>query len=209
MIEMTRDGHARVALTLTAVLGFAAVAMSIRKRNTDGDRPDALAAYLRDHLAGSDAALTVVERLQFSHGDSADGDLYAHLRHEFIEERAVVRQMLEHIGASPWSAKRAASLAGGGVTQLAAGGAPGSLSLFRTVEGLTVAVQGKRLLWRLAQSLAPTLDVPGAPPFAALEAQALDQWERLDARRQALAPLTFGASTRRATEPRQRAKRAP
>ena len=193
-----RDATWPVLLTAAAA-GVGAVAVML-KRDAEVGRPDAYAAYLRDHLVGSDVALTVVERLQLSHAGTPEGDLFARLQREFTEERAVVRSLLRQLGASPWSAKRVTSLATGSLAQLAMGGVHGSLALFRTLEALAVAVQGKRLLWRVAQRLELHRDAGSATSLSALEAQALDQWEHLEARRQALALLTFGASIRELPE---------
>ena len=155
------------------------------------DRRAAFHDYLRDHLTGSDAALSVVERLRHSHRGTPEGTLCERLSREFREERVVVRTMLTELGGTVLSLKRVVGQASGAVLQGVAGGEPGDLALFRTLEGLAVGVQGKRCLWRAAQTLTPTLRAPGAKSFRDLEQQAVEQWEQIEACRQALAPRTF------------------
>jgi hypothetical protein len=46
-----------------------------------------------------------------------------------------------------------AGRATGNALRVVAGGTPGDLSLFRTLETLAMGVQGKRCLWRAAQAL--------------------------------------------------------
>ncbi|MBA2355059.1 MAG: hypothetical protein H0V80_10370 [Acidobacteria bacterium] len=71
-----------------------------------------------------------------------------------------------------------------------AGGRPGELSLFRTIESLSIAVQGKRLLWRTALQCVPEGD-ENRQRFEELERAAGRQWERVEACRLSLAAATF------------------
>jgi hypothetical protein len=76
--------------------------------------------------------------------------------------------------------------------ETAASARPGELSLFRTLEGLSVGMQGKRCLWRAGQVLAPDMRPHGGRTFAELESSAGDQWEALERYRLALAAQTLG-----------------
>lgn len=206
-IRQRRSAGAAIPAGAFAVLGVIAAAgivwatpALLRLRPArDSQSPDPadtgteLHAYLRDHLSGADAAITVVERMMESHRGTSDEELFAALHREFSEERSVVTALLESLGGSPWSLKRLIGQATGGVLQAVAGGEPGQLALFRTLESLAIGVQGKRLLWRAAQTIAPPLRAPGSRSFKDFEALALDQWERIDERRRSLALVTFGA----------------
>jgi hypothetical protein len=194
-----RDRSRNVGSALGAVLmvGLALTAMTRRRRRgasgraTRDDQRAALAAYLRDHLSGSDAAIQVVDRLRRTHAGTDEGALFASLFDEFEVERRVVRAVLAHLGASPRSAKRLASQASGAILKWTAGGDRGELSLFRTLEALAIGVQGKRCLWRALQSVEPRIPLPADWGLAALEAMAVRQWEAIESRRQSLAPSTF------------------
>jgi len=150
-------------------------------------------AYLHDDLTGADAAIRVVDSLMRQYKGTSEGTLFASLDEQFREDRGVVVTILSTLGASSRSVKRFAGRTTGGLLQTAAGGKPGELALFRTLEGLAVGVQGKRCLWRAVQVLAPSLQVPGVRSFIELESRAVDQWEQIEQCRRDLARKTFGA----------------
>ena len=177
-------------------LGVAAVAYGRRRSSSartdvQGDKRANLAAYLREHLTGSDAAIQVVGRLRLVHAGTQEGRLFASLFDEFREERDVVRGLLDQTGESALSLKRLAGLAGGAVLDRAAGGERGDLSLFRTLEGLSIGVQGKRCMWRALQALLGDQPIPSARSLAGLEAMAVRQWEAIEERRRGLVLATF------------------
>jgi hypothetical protein len=147
---------------------------------------------IRDHLSDSDVAVAVVHRL-VSTDLSAHRPLFQRLAIEFEEDRSVVRAMLNEIGASGRSIKRAAGVASGAMLSVTAGGAPGELSRVRTLEALAIGVQGKRCMWRALQNLT----VPGGMDFVALEAKAIRQWEAIEDRRRDLVVRTFSATAPR------------
>lgn len=174
-------------LTLGAGLALGAVAVGHRPRRHDPERN--LATYLIDHLTGSDAALTTVTRLALSHEGAPEGRVFGVLKQQFESERAVVRSVLDQLGSSAVSLKRAAGYASGAVLQAVAGGADGSLAMFRTLESLLIGVQGKRCLWRTLQAV--DLEFTATSDFKTLECQALEQWERIEELRQSQLRRTF------------------
>ena len=159
-----------------------------RSRTTDGRR--ALIAYLRDHLTGSDAAIHLVHQLAQSHRDAPEGAVFASLYDQLEADRDVVRSLLADLGASSRSIKRLAGNVAG-IALRGGDGAPGDLSLFRALEGLAVGIQGKRCLWRAAQSLSPAVRPRGPRSFTDLEDDAVAQWEAVERLRLAYAPRTF------------------
>jgi hypothetical protein len=203
MVKVHRQSEAAVsqgALVLGMLAGAAALGVvtavgqhGFRARRTHGDEPGAFRSYLADHLTGSDAAFAVVTRLKNSQRSGPEAALFSRLHREFVEEREIVGEMLRTLGGSPIKLKRLAGQAAGAVLQAAAGGEPGDLALFRTLESLAVGVQGKRCLWRAAQRLEPALQAPTAKTFHDLERQALAQWQHIEDCRLALASRTFTA----------------
>jgi hypothetical protein len=157
-----------------------------------GDAHAALRAYLLDHLTGSDAALTVVDRLRTSHESTPEGRLFASLAEEFGEERTVLTAVLASMGESATSVKRVFGQAAGQVLKSVSGGDHGDLALFRTLESLCIGVQGKRCLWRTLQLLSFNRELQTSRTFLDLERQAVDQWMRLDECRRSLISSTFG-----------------
>ena len=194
------------SLAPLAVLGAVAVAAGVtaylawpaRRSSTSLRKRQALIAYLRDHLTGSDVALRVVHRLGSTHQGTEDGALFRRLSTEFEEDRAVVRTLLTQLGASGRSIKRAAGYASGTVLNVTAGGDPGDLSLLRTFEALAIGVQGKRCMWRALQNLRTVPSTVQGMDFVELEAKAVHQWEAIEERRCAFVERTFSAAASRA-----------
>jgi hypothetical protein len=189
------DGNIAVGVFSAAVivgLGVAAVAYgrdrSARRNGGASTKRGALAAYLRQHLTGADAAIQIVGRLRLTHAGSQEGRLFASLFDEFREERDVVRLLLEQVGASPTSVKRLV-----GQASNAADGEPGDLSLFRTLERLSIGVQSKRCMWRALESLLGEQPIPSTRSLGGLEAMAVRQWDAIEERRRALVGATFPA----------------
>jgi hypothetical protein len=188
------DRRAEVAvMTAVAVVGLAYAARALSRPRTDtpheSDRRSALAAYLREHFAASEAALYIVAQLRDGHRGTPEAATFARLQSELREERRALLRVLGTIGVSALSLKRLATRAGGA----AAGEAihtSSDATLLRTLEGLCVGIQGKRCLWRALRRLDPGLD-EGEPGFDVLEAHAIRQWEAVDAYRQAVAIRAF------------------
>jgi hypothetical protein len=163
-----------------------------RQSYQEGDKRRAFATYLRDHLAGADAAIQTVQRLSDAHRGGPEGALFKYLYEQFCEDRVIVEGILAELGYTARSVKRLAGRATGGALRMVAGGAPGDLSLFRTLEALAVGVQGKRCLWRAAQALVAFPPLPGRRSFIELESDAVRQWETIERHRRSLVSRTFG-----------------
>ena len=176
---------------VTTVAGLTAyLALPARRSSVSTRKRQALVAYLRDHLSGSEVAIRVVHRLAATHRGSDDLSLFRRLSMELEEDRVVVRSLLTRLGASGRSIKRVAGYVSGAVLSVPAGGEPGDMSLLRTLEALAIGVQGKRCLWRALQNVRP-LSAAHGMNFVELEAKAVRQWEAIEERRRALVAQTF------------------
>ena len=184
-----RDSRLAVLGAVAVTAGLTAYLARPAQRSTTTRQRQALIAYLRDHLSGSDMAIRVVRRLDSSRRDTEDRRLAHRLATEFEEERSVVRTLLARLGASGRSIKRAAGFGSGMLLSVTAGGGPGDLSLLQTLEGLAIGVQGKRCMWRALQDL--RLSTVHGMSFVELEAKAVRQWEAIEERRRALVARTF------------------
>ncbi len=181
------------ALAVTA--GVTAYLAGPARRSSPFTRKrQALIAYLDDHLGGSDVAIRVVRHLCSTYEGTEDGMLFARLSRELEEDRSVVKTLLQRLGASGRSMKRVAGQASGAVLSVAAGGEPGDLSLLRTLEALSMGVQGKRCLWTALQNLRPAPSTVHGMDFVELEAKAVRQWEAIEERRRRLVAWTFSAA---------------
>jgi len=199
-MSISSDSAAGAASTpVLGALGAVGLALALvafrrpraMKARVGSDRRRAFAAYLKDHLTGSDAAIHLVERLREAHRGRVEEALFASLYEQFSRERTVVETLLANLGASAVSMKRLAGRATGTALRLADVGDPGDLSLFRSLEALATAVQGKRCLWRAAQALPSLVREHQPGTFQQLEADALSQWEAIDRYRLSTVQLTF------------------
>jgi LPXTG-motif cell wall-anchored protein len=199
MARVEKPNTGSGAAPLLGALGAAALAVGFlafrRSRPGQGYREDekrsAWATYLRDHLAGADTAIQIVHSLREAYRGSPEGALFDSLDEQFREDRGVVEDILAQLGYSPRSLKRAAGRATGSALGKLAGGEPGDLSLFRTLETLAIGVQGKRCLWRAAQALIASPHPVGRRSFVELEADAVQQWEAIERHRRSLVQATF------------------
>ena len=191
---MTLSDRRFVAATSFAAAGLLISVARLRSHTsaTSGlaARRAALRTYLREHLSGADAAITVLGRLKATYASRREGRLFDALYDEFVDERAIVKELLIALGASPASLKRLATHVAGSAMAMVSGRERGQIGLFRTLEALAVGVQGKRCMWRAAQEVGPALRSPGRD-FADLESRALDQWEAIDYCRRSLVPQTL------------------
>jgi hypothetical protein len=193
----TTRSEAGLILGALGALGLTIAYIALRRSGPrqgaqDEDKQGALATYLRDHLAGADTAIQIVHALSDAHRGGPEGALFESLYDQFREDRIVVEGVLAELGYTARSAKRLAGRATGSVVRVMAGGAPGELALFRTLEALAIGVQGKRCLWRAAQAFVGLPHPPGRRSFVELEADAVRQWETIERHRRSLVPGTFG-----------------
>ena len=66
--------------------------------------------------------------------------------------------------------------------------------MLRTLEALSVGVQGKRCMWRALQNLHPVPSTVHNIDFGELEAKALRQWDAIEECRRGLVARTFVAA---------------
>ena len=188
----TRDRMTQAGV-VAVVAGATAAALHRRRsakagRGRKHDARAALTAYLHDHLTGADAATQLVDRLQRTYGGTPMATLFASLHRRFLAERHEVETLLSDLGASRFSAKRAVGSAAGQVLRVVTGTARDRLTLFQSLEGLAIGVQGKRCMWRALQAVEPPLRAP----LGTLEADAVKQWEEIERCRLELAASVLG-----------------
>jgi hypothetical protein len=155
-----------------------------------------LTTYLNDHLAGSVAALELLDHLVALHQGTEREKLFTALRGEVEEDQRVLQQLLEQAGGKESRMRKAAAWLTEkiGEAKLKLDD-PGNSELRRleALEALGLGIQGKLALWR---GLAATSDrVPQLRTldYERLQRRATQQHDRvealrLQAARAALAP---------------------
>ena len=155
-----------------------------------------LDGYLNDHLAGSAAALQLVERARSRDPESELGYVLEALRGEIEEDQAVLDGVLAALGGTANPAKRAGAL---GMELLAnlrtalpvVGAGSGEAVRLEELEVLSLGIEGKRLLWTALGALPDEAGRLAAFDFVELERRAEGQRERLERFRLKAAAAAF------------------
>ncbi len=156
-----------------------------------------LAIYLNDHFAGSIAGVALARRCLSNNERSELGTFLRGLVAEIADDQATLSQLMDElsiprskakIGAA-WTAERIGRLKlNGRVT----GYSP--LSRLVELEGLSVGIEGKRLLWLVLAQVRETDRRLSQRDFETLAERARTQRERLEPHRQAAAVVALGGS---------------
>jgi len=142
---------------------------------------DSLLTYLNDHLAGSIAAVELVELLLGTSPDS-ESELYHRIRQEIEEDQRVLQRIIERLGGKESRVRKAAAWLtqklGRAKFQVDDPG-DGELHTLEALEALCLGIQGKLALWRSLEAVGV---LPEMEPLdlAGLQRRALDQFERVD-----------------------------
>ncbi|MGI8749920.1 MAG: hypothetical protein ACR2J6_05115 [Thermoleophilaceae bacterium] len=152
-----------------------------------------LATYLNDHLAGSTTGEELARRTRDANDGSELGVLLGSLTAEVEEDVATLKSVMDAVGAGRDRAKMAAAWVGEKAGRLKpndqlTGYSP--LSRLIELEGLSMGIEGKRLLWvSLDQLTDPRL---AAFDFGQLAERAARQRTELEPFRLAAAQTAFG-----------------
>ena len=157
---------------------------------------EVLATYLNDHLAGSVAALELVDRItQLCRGTERE-KIFRRLRDEIEEDQEVLKQLLQASGGKESKVRKAAAWLtekiGEAKLELDATDA-GDLRLLEALEALGLGIQGKLGLWRALEAASAGVPEFGRLDLSELERRARDQFERVETLRLQVARSAIGA----------------
>ena len=155
---------------------------------------DNLIAYLNDHLAGSVAAVELIDDLTEATKDGSLKQFLADLKRDIESDQKVLERLIERADEKQSAIRKAAAW----VSEKAArakfkigGDDVGGLGLVQALEMLALGIRGKESLWSaLEQSGAPSpvsLDLPE------LKRRAVEQYQRVEAKRIEAARAAFGS----------------
>lgn len=145
-----------------------------------------IATYLNDHLAGSTAAIELLEHLEKVYAGSGEGQEVAKLRADIEADRQELRAIMERLGADESRARKASGWLGGKVTELKLrldDRAGGDLHLFEALEALSLGIEGKLDLWRALMAAAQDAPVLQVADYERLAQRAAEQRGRVEAMR--------------------------
>jgi hypothetical protein len=154
-----------------------------------------LATYLNDHLAGSVAAVELLDHLRGLSKDTGRERLFAGLQSEIKEDQQVLKELLTGLGETQSRVRKAAAWLteklGEAKLKLDDPGS-GELRLLEALETLELGILGKLALWRALELAADRVPQIRSLDLGALQRRARDQQERVEAERLKVARAAFG-----------------
>jgi len=155
-----------------------------------------LPIYLNDHLAGSVAAVELLNHLgKLSRGTGRE-KLFATLQSEVEEDQNVLKGLLRELGEPQSGVRKAAAWltekVGEAKLKLDDPGS-GELRLLEALETLELGILGKLGLWRALAVAADRVPQIKTLDLAKLEQRASEQHQRVEAERLKVARAAFGA----------------
>lgn len=157
-----------------------------------------LAIYLKDHLAGSEAGLAILEHIESAHGVGRIGDITRRIRGEIVGERKVLTKLLDQLDASGSVPRRVAGWMSEKAMELkliADDPGNGALRLFEAVEAIALGVHGKLGLWKALAANAEQVPELAAVEYEPLITQAEEQEALLEILRLEASRAAFADDT--------------
>jgi hypothetical protein len=142
-----------------------------------------LSSYLNDHLAGSRAAIHLVESIQAENEGTPLGDLMGRLGAAIESDRHTLEGLMTRLGIEPSSAKQAAGWMLERLSRLRfAEKVTGSAATSRLMqlETLSIGIEGKRLLWKALKELTQAAAGSEGVDFDSLIARAESQRQEIE-----------------------------
>ncbi|MES2981066.1 MAG: hypothetical protein V4727_02040 [Verrucomicrobiota bacterium] len=134
--------------------------------------------YLNDHLAGSSAAILLIQELAESYQAPEARDFFFQLKEEVKDDRLILEDLFERIGKEPSVLIKMAGVMAARITSLKLMWEkiePGKLGLLEGLEMLELGVEGKRLLWKSLREIAIWFPEWEGIDFEKLDLRAIQQ----------------------------------
>jgi hypothetical protein len=142
-----------------------------------------LTTYLNDHLAGSVAALELLDDLlRLERGKSREPVLFA-VRTQVEEDQQVLKALINQIGSKESRVRQVAAWLTEKLAQAKLrldDPGSGELRIFEALETVALGIQGKYALWRALSVASASAPLIRHLDFAKLEKRALEQFQQVD-----------------------------
>ncbi len=142
-----------------------------------------LTQYLKDHLAGSVAALQLMEHLVSSYADHPEAEQMQILKKEVEADQQQLKSLLDRLGQTEGGVKKAGAWMAEKLLEVKTGS--GDLGLLESLEVLILGIEGKLRLWRSLECLDTGLNLPS------LQLTATSQIHRVESLRMDAAKRAF------------------
>ena len=153
-----------------------------------------LSSYLNDHLAGSVGALELLDRLIETYKGKPLERFFTDLRNEIDADQETLKELIANLGEEESTVRKAGAWV---VEKLSRGkihlGGKGEveMGLFLALEVLALGIHGKRSLWRALAVASEAIPRLRSRDYVALERRAVEQHDRVEAKRLEVAREVF------------------
>ena len=149
--------------------------------------------YLNDHLAGSVAALELLDHLIETSSDPAFDAFLTTLKNDIEADQHVLENLLLQLGEEQSAVRKAGAWVLEKISRLKlqANAEDSGLGVFQALEALALGITGKCALWRSLASASKTVKALGGLDYPHLEKRAAEQFERIQAKALELAPTVL------------------
>ena len=154
--------------------------------------PERLDIYLNDHLAGSVAAIELLEKVIAHHSEDRFGKIFRDWRNDIQADQETLRNLIRKLGAEESAIRKAGAWMAEKFSRIKIGDLDDSAGLLQALEALALGITGKRLLWRSLGTIAPNFAPLQGTDFGELEKRAQDQFEGVETLRLEMAREAFG-----------------
>jgi hypothetical protein len=152
-----------------------------------------LHTYLNDHLAGSIAAIELLDDLIGQHSEDRFGKFFSDQRDDIRADQEKLRDLIGKVGGKESALRKVAGWVSEKFGRAKIGDADDSAELLQALEGLALGITGKQLLWRSLAAIASDFPALQGIDFSELEKRAHDQFERVEALRLEMSREAFRA----------------
>ena len=153
-----------------------------------------LSDYLNDHLAGSVGALELLDRLVETYGGKPLEKFFRDLRQDIESDQAQLKELMEKLGVGESTVRKAGAWLAEKLSRPKIdleNGSPDDTGLFLALEALILGITGKRSLWRALHAASRAVPELARVDYSGLEKRAIEQCERVEARRLEVARTVF------------------
>ena len=153
-----------------------------------------LTKYLNDHLAGSVGALELLDRLIETYEGKPLANFFQKFRADIHQDQEQLRELIQKLGVQESAVRKAGAWIAEKLSRAKielSESANGEAGLFLALEALVLGITGKRSLWRALQAASRTVPQLARLDYAGLEKRAIEQCERVEAKRLETARTAF------------------
>jgi hypothetical protein len=151
----------------------------------------ALTTYLNDHLAGSVAAIKLLDRLIDDDKGHRLEKFLVDLREDVRADQEVLQNLMRKLDLEESSVRKAGAWIAETIGQAKITLSGDSVGLLQAMEALALGVTGKKLLWRALHTVEAELSQLQGIDLPRLEQRAADQFERVEKERLHLSREAF------------------